>query len=170
QFRHWLPAIQAYLEKKGHVIRIGEPDRRVAYAGQLLGCDYHAATVVESDVDGYLYIGTGDFHPLGVAILVDKPVIIADPERGNARDLKEVRDRILRQRHAAIVRAQDANVFGILVSTKIGQARMDMATGLKALAENHSKQANLFLMDLVAPYLLQGYRLYPCANTPCATL
>src|SRR6266705_445770 len=84
QFRHWLPAIQAHLEKKGHVVRIGEPDRRVAYAGQLLGCDYHTATVVQSDVDGYLYVGTGDFHPLGVAILVDKPVIIADPERGTA--------------------------------------------------------------------------------------
>src|SRR5439155_142643 len=82
QFPGWLPAIQAHLEKKGHVIRIGEPDRRVAYAGQLLGCDYHTATVVEGDVDGYLYIGTGDFHPLGVAILIDKPVIIADPERG----------------------------------------------------------------------------------------
>src|SRR5438093_12440389 len=37
-------------------------------------------------------------YPLGVAILVDKPVIIADPERGTARDLKEVRDHVLRQR------------------------------------------------------------------------
>src|SRR2546425_1137939 len=161
QFRAWLPAIQAHLEEKGHVIRIGEPDRRVAYAGQLLGCDYHTATVVERDVDGYLYVGTGDFHPLGVAILVDKPVIIADPERGTARDLKEVRDRILRKRHAAIVRAQDASVFGIIVSKKIGQARLDMATGLKALAEKHGKQANLFLMDLVGPELLQlGHRSF----------
>jgi 2-(3-amino-3-carboxypropyl)histidine synthase len=167
QFRGWLPAIQEHLEKKGHVIRVGEPDRRVAYAGQLLGCDYHTATVVERDVDGYLYIGTGDFHPLGVAILVDKPVIIADPERGTARDLKDVRDRILRQRHAAIVRARDANVFGIIVSKKIGQARMDMATGLKALAERHGKQANLFLMDLVGPELLQGYRVDAWVNTAC---
>ena len=167
QFRGWLPAIQAHLEKKGHVIRIGEPDRRVAYAGQLLGCDYHTATVVEGDVDGYLYIGTGDFHPLGVAILIDKPVIIADPERGTARDLKEVRDRVLRQRHAAIVRAQDARVFGIIVSKKIGQARMGMATDLKALAEKHGRQANLFLMDLVAPELLQGYRVDAWVNTAC---
>src|SRR2546422_3998144 len=29
QFRHWLPDIQRHLEKKGHVVRIGEPDRRV---------------------------------------------------------------------------------------------------------------------------------------------
>src|SRR6266705_327209 len=167
QYRGWLPRIREYLEAKGHEIRIGDPDLRVAYAGLLLGCDYHTATVIEKDVEGYLYIGTGDFHPLGVAILVDKPVIIADPERGTARDLREVRDRVLRQRHAAIVRAHDASVFGIIVSKKIGQARMDMATGLKALAEKHGKQANLFLMDLVGPELLQGYRVDAWVNTAC---
>ena len=167
QFRHWLPAIKEHLEKKGHAIRIGEPDRRVAYAGQLLGCDYHTATIVEKDVDGYLYIGTGDFHPLGVAILVDKPVIIADPERGTARDLKEVRDHVLRQRHAAIARAHDAAVFGIIVSKKIGQERMDLALGLKALAEKHDRRANIFLMDLVSPEFLEGYRVDAWVNTAC---
>ncbi|HWM51076.1 MAG TPA: diphthamide biosynthesis enzyme Dph2 [Thermoplasmata archaeon] len=167
QFRHWLPAIKEHLEKKGHAIRIGEPDRRVAYAGQLLGCDYHTATIVEKDVDGYLYIGTGDFHPLGVAILVDKPVIVADPERGTARDLKEVRDHVLRQRHAAIARAHDAAVFGIIVSKKIGQERMDLALGLKALAEKHDRRANIFLMDLVSPEFLEGYRVDAWVNTAC---
>src|SRR5438094_1668951 len=167
QFRHCLPDIQQHLEKKGHVVEIGEPDRRVAYAGQLLGCDYHTATIVEKDVDGYLYIGTGDFHPLGVAILVDKPVIIADPERGTARDLREGRDRVPRQRHAAIVRAHDARSFGLRVSKKIGQARIELAAELKALAEKHGKQANLFLMDLVAPELLQGYRVDAWVNTAC---
>src|SRR5438034_2915533 len=168
QFRGWLPAIQAHLEKKGHVIRIGEPDRRVAYAGQLLGCDYHTATVIEKDVDGYLYVGTGDFHRLGVAILVPgKPGIIADPERGEARDLKDVRDRILRQRHAAIARSRDAQTFGILVSKKIGQDRTALATDLKALAEKHDRRATIFLMDLVSPELLMGYRVDAWVNTAC---
>src|SRR3989440_5540985 len=44
QFRGWLPAIQAHLEKKGHVIRIGEPDRRGASPGQLPRWDYHTGT------------------------------------------------------------------------------------------------------------------------------
>lgn len=167
QFRHWLPEIRAHLEKSGHEVRIGEPDRRVAYAAQLLGCDYHTATVIADQVDGYLYIGTGDFHPLGVAILVDKPVIIADPERGTARDLKEVREHILRQRYAAIARAQDASSFGIIISKKIGQARTEMARDLKGLAEKHGKQANLFLMDLVSPDLLEGYRVDAWVNTAC---
>lgn len=167
QYRHWLQKIRDHLEAKGHEVRIGEPDRRVAYAGQLLGCDYHTATVIEEEVDGYLYIGTGDFHPLGVAILVDKPVIIADPERGTARDLAEVRDRILRQRHAAIARSKDAKVFGIIVSRKIGQVRMELANDLKALAEKHGRQANLFLMDLVSPESLEGYRVDAWVNTAC---
>ncbi|HYY49080.1 MAG TPA: diphthamide biosynthesis enzyme Dph2 [Thermoplasmata archaeon] len=167
QFRHWLPAVKERLEKKGHIVRIGQPDRRVAYAGQVLGCDYHTATAIEEDVDGYLYIGTGDFHPLGVAILVDKPVIIADPERGTARDLAEVRDRILRQRSAAIARAKDAEVFGIIVSRKIGQERMGLARDLKGLAEKHDRTAQIFLMDLVAPELLQGYRVDAWVNTAC---
>jgi len=149
------------------VVRIGDPDRRVAYAGQLLGCDYHTATVIEADVDGYLYIGTGDFHPLGVAILVDKPVIIADPERGTARNLAEVKDRILRQRHAAIARARDAAVFGIIVSKKIGQLRMEIARELKTLAEKHGRQASIFLMDLVSPEFLEGYRVDAWVNTAC---
>lgn len=167
QYRHWLPKIREHLEAKGHEVRIGDPDRRVAYAGQLLGCDYHTATVIEKDVDGYLYIGTGDFHPLGVAILVDKPVIIADPERGTARSLAEVKDRVLRQRHAAITRARDAMVFGIIVSKKIGQLRMGLARDLKALAETHGKQANIFLMDLVSPEFLEGYRVDAWVNTAC---
>ncbi len=167
QYRHWLPKIRTHLEEKGHEVRISEPDRRVAYAGQLLGCDYHTATAIERDVDGYLYIGTGDFHPLGVAILVDKPVIIADPERGTARDLREVRDRILRQRHAAIARARDAQTFGIIVSRKIGQVRMDLARDLKRLAEEHGRQASIFLMDLVSPEFLAGYRVDAWVNTAC---
>src|SRR5205807_4744006 len=45
--------------------------------------------------------------------------------------------------------------------------RMELATDLKALAEKHGKQANLFLMDLVAPELLQGYRVDAWVNTAC---
>ena len=167
QFRGWLPQIRAHLEGQGFEVHVGEPDRRVAYAGQLLGCDYHTATVIVDSVDGYMYIGTGDFHPLGVAMLVDKPVVIADPERNEARRLEEVKDRILRQRHGAIARARDAHTFGIIVSKKIGQDRMSLGRDLKAMAEKHGREAEIFLMDLVAPDLLEGYRVEAWVNTAC---
>jgi len=167
QFRGWLPAIKEHLEKAGHEVRIGEPDKRVAYAGQLLGCDYHTAEVVADDVDGFLYVGTGEFHPMGVAFLTDKPIVIADPERGSARTMADLKDRILRQRFAAIARSKDAKTFGIIVSRKIGQVRMEMAQDLKALAEKHGLQANIFLMDLVSPDFLEGYRVDAWVNTAC---
>src|SRR3989442_15924162 len=71
QFRHWLPDIQRHLEKKGHVVRIGEPDRRVGYARQLPGCDHPTATGGGKDAGGYPYIRTGDLPPPGFAILLD---------------------------------------------------------------------------------------------------
>ena len=168
QFREWLPTIQQHLEKKGIEVHVSPPDQRVAYAGQLLGCDYHTATAIAGDVDGYLYVGTGEFHPLGVAMLLpNKPIVIADPERGTARDLGDLRDRILRQRHAAIARAHDAKSFGIIVSKKVGQARMDLARDLKARVEKHGLEASLFLMDLVSPEHLAGYRVDAWVNTAC---
>src|SRR2546421_13115217 len=84
QFRHWLPAIKDHLEKKGHVIRIGEPDRRGADAGQLLGCGYYTAAGVEKGGDGHLFICTRELHPPGGPVPVRKTGVLADPSRGAA--------------------------------------------------------------------------------------
>src|SRR2546428_8318623 len=62
QYRPWLPKIRERLEAKGPLVRIGDPDRRVAYARQLLGRDYPTPTVIEADVDGYLFTCTRGFH------------------------------------------------------------------------------------------------------------
>src|SRR3989442_5716868 len=51
QFRGWLPAIQEHLEKKGHVIRIGEPDQLAPYSAHIPVCYLHHAPVVGSGLD-----------------------------------------------------------------------------------------------------------------------
>src|SRR5256885_13181122 len=40
QFRHWLPDIQEHLEKRGHVVRIGDPDRRGGESWRHLGFEH----------------------------------------------------------------------------------------------------------------------------------
>jgi len=168
QHREWVPHIVEYLQAKGLWPVVSEPDRRVAYAAQILGCDYFTATNIADRVDCFLYVGTGDFHPLGVAIILkDKPVVIADPSTGEARTLAAVKDRVLRQRWAAIVRAQDARVFGILVSRKHGQDRSGLAMELKAKLAAKGREAHLFHMDLVAPELLEGYKVDAWVSTAC---
>ena len=168
QHRDWVPHIVEHLRAKGLEPVVSGPDRRVAYAAQVLGCDYFAATNIAADVDGYLYVGTGDFHPLGVAIIAkDKPVVIADPSTGEARTLEAVKDRVLRQRWGAIVRAQDARTFGIIVSRKVGQDRSGLAAELKRKLVAAGRAALVFYMDAVAPEHLEGYKVDAWVSTAC---
>ena len=167
QFRTWLPNIREYLEERGYKVFIGKGVGRIAYDGQLLGCDYSAARAVEKDVDCFLYVCSGDFHPLAVAMLTPKPVIVADCERGEARRLDEQRDRAMRQRNGAIASAQSAQTFGIVVSTKVGQNRMEMARDLVRLAGKHGKGARVFVMDDVNQAALEGYKVDAWVNTAC---
>src|SRR2546427_954653 len=64
QFRHWLPEIKEHLEQKGHVIRIGEPDRRGAPArGLLRGGHQHGPGGGEGGA-GLPYLVAGERPPL----------------------------------------------------------------------------------------------------------
>jgi 2-(3-amino-3-carboxypropyl)histidine synthase len=163
----WLRDFQAHLESQGKEVVIGKPDGRVAYAGQLLGCDVHTARVVEDRVDTFLYVGTGDFHPLGVALATKKRVIVADPFTGDVRDMGDLKERVLRQRFAAIALAREARTFGIIVSKKIGQYRMALAMEAKRLLEDQGRKAYILLMDFVGPDFLKGYRVDAFVNTAC---
>ncbi len=167
QFRSWLPAVKERLEREGHQVFIGKKSGRIAYDGQLIGCDYTVARSVEKDVDCFLFFGSGKFHPLAVALLTTKPVVVADYERGEARRLDKERDRALRQRHGAIAKAQSAQVFGIIVSTKMGQNRMGLAKGLLEKARKHGKAARILVMDNVSQDALEGYRVDAWVNTAC---
>ncbi len=167
QHQPWLPEIAAYLTAHGKAVEVGGADGRTAYAGQLLGCDVHPARDLEGRVDTFLYVGTGDFHPLGVALSTDTPVIVADPFTEDVRDLAELKDRVLRVRHAAIVLAQEADTFGIIVSRKVGQYRMALARKTKELLASQGRKGHLLLMDTVSPELLQGYKVDAFVNTAC---
>ncbi len=121
-------------------------------------------------MDLYLYIGGGDFHPLGVAIATGKPVIAADPRLGEVRDMAEKADRVLRQRHAAITLASEAQRFGIVASTKIGQDRRTLAASLKRACEDAGREAVLFVTDAVAPEALDAFDVDVWVNTACPRL
>lgn len=137
--------------------RTAEGKGRIALAGQVLGCNYTAGRRIE-DADSYLFLGSGDFHPLGLAMALDEPTVVLDIERGEVRELSDLTDRILRQRHAAIAAAEDADRWGLVVSTKAGQHRPDQARLLKDKAADHGLDAQILVLDTVSPELLSQYR------------
>ncbi|TGC11017.1 diphthamide biosynthesis enzyme Dph2 [Methanolobus halotolerans] len=166
QHVHKLEDACSILERGGKECMIGTGDSKIAYPGQVLGCNFSAAR--DGECDEYLYIGSGEFHPLGVSLSTGKRVLVADPFINEVREVDP--SRILRQRSAVIAKSLDANIFGIIVSSKPGQERFELAEGLKTLALNHQKQAHILSMDLVTPDQLLQFKVDAFVNTACPRL
>ncbi len=162
QHVHKLDEVCTLLEEHGKECVVGKGDKRVAYPGQVLGCNFTAARI---ECDELLYIGSGIFHPLGAAVTTGKRVIAADPYLNQAAEVAP--DKFLRKRGGYIAKAMEAEIFGIIVSSKRGQNRMELAMRLKSLAEKHGKKVFIIEMDLVTPEQLLAFRADAYVNTAC---
>ena len=170
QHVHQLSTLKEWLEGRGRTAVIGRGDRRVKNAGQVLGCNVTAASSIKDEVDQFLYLGSGDFHPLAVSLATGKPVIVMDPLMQEIRDVEQLKDRILRQRHGAIALASEARSFGIIVSSKPGQQRKALADKLKAMLLSKRRKAFLIVMDNVTPDQLVAFQLDAFVSTACPRL
>jgi 2-(3-amino-3-carboxypropyl)histidine synthase len=131
-------------------------DKRTALRGQLLGCNVIAA--VKCDVDEFIFIGSDDFHPLALALETEKRITAADPYTNTVRTLSEAKGRILKQRWAAIGRAKEAKSFGIVVSTKAGQMRFNLAKKVLDQLQAHGKQGFVIQNKQISPETLLYFR------------
>jgi 2-(3-amino-3-carboxypropyl)histidine synthase len=144
------------------VIRKG--DNRIYSPGQILGCNFSAATKIVDDVDTYLFIGSGTFHPLGLLLSTKKPVISCDPYTNEVKfkELEDFKDKILRQRFGAIARSKDAKVFGIVVSIKSGQYRFKEAEKIKNLIESKNKKSYILIANFFSASFLESFKDIDC--------
>ncbi|WP_323737024.1 diphthamide biosynthesis enzyme Dph2 [Methanosphaera sp. ISO3-F5] len=133
--------------------------------GQVLGCNF--TSIKNLDVDVVIYVGSGDFHALGVKLFTNKKVVVADPFIGKSRDIEEFADKIIRVRFARITKAGDAKSFGIIMSSKKGQLRFDLALKLKEMIRQQGYEAQILNMDYISPDLLLPYNLDAFVMTAC---
>ena len=72
----------------------------------MLGCNYSGD---DPSIGHYLFLGSGDFHPIGLVLHTGKPLAMLDPYTGDAEEMSLQRiERILRQRFGLIMSVQDA--------------------------------------------------------------
>lgn len=165
QHLHKLSDAEAILRRHGLEPVVDRGDQRISAPGQVLGCNYTAA---DKDADSYLYVGSGTFHPLGLALNTEKPIVCADPYSGEVRTMEQERARFLKQRYGAIAAARDARAFGVLASSKQGQLRWNMAKALKQRIERRGRDAYLILLRQFAPEYLVNFRhLDAFVSTAC---
>ncbi|MFB6095320.1 MAG: diphthamide biosynthesis enzyme Dph2 [Halodesulfurarchaeum sp.] len=151
--------MRTFLEERGFTVHTRRGDERLTLEGQVLGCNYASADV---DADQILYVGGGKFHPVGLAMEhPDKRVIVADPVNNVVTEAET--DEFLRQRYGAIHRAMDADNWGVIVSTKIGQRRWEVAEEIVEADDD----AYLITLDEVTPDRLQAFGFDAYVNTAC---
>ncbi|MGE4274770.1 MAG: diphthamide biosynthesis enzyme Dph2 [Candidatus Methanomethylophilaceae archaeon] len=167
QYLPMLLQAEDFLVRHGRQVFIGEGDGRIAHPGQVLGCNRSAAESVEASVDGFLFIGEGDFHPLAVSLGTDRPVLVLNPLDGSLRTLEDKKERILRRRFASIQSAMDARSFLVIVSSKRGQDRFPMAEQALRDIRAAGKEAMMLVIEEVSPDRLMHYPVDAYVNTAC---
>jgi 2-(3-amino-3-carboxypropyl)histidine synthase len=170
QHLHMMGAMSDFLDSKGMKPLVGKGDGRMFAEGQVLGCNASAARAVSAEANSFLFVGTGMFHPLAIALVTPKPVISADPVTGQVTDVADARDRMLRRRHAAIERARQARRVGIILSLKAGQRRLAPAIALRSALSAAGLDAVLVELDTVTPDRLLALGMDAWVSTACPRL
>ncbi|MDP3563738.1 MAG: diphthamide biosynthesis enzyme Dph2 [Methanoregula sp.] len=162
QHVHLIPVMESFLREKGIDVRVADGGTRAPNRGQVLGCSFEAAR--STHAPEILFVGTGVFHPIGIALSTGARVVALDPLTGIAQEVSG--DTLLRKRFAVMEKARGAKSIGIIVSSKSGQERMALAERLSAL----SPKAVIITMREVSPdeLLNLGFACY--VNTACPRL
>ncbi len=158
-----------FLEKKGKYAHTGTPTK-AKHPGQILGCDYSSATCLESMVDCFLFLGTGRFHPVGLATHVKKPVLFLDFETGKLENMEKEKEKTQIIRMMRIEKAKELTNFGILVSTKPGQLNLKTAEKIKGRLEKSGRNAWIIIMDEIRPEKMLGMKLDCLVDCACPRL
>jgi len=167
QYIGLIPKAKEILESVGKEVFVGEGDRRVFYPGQVLGCNFSTASSVNGEVDAFLYLGEGDFHPIAAAFGAKKEMLIINPLTGEIGSVDEVRDRMLRKRFAVIEAAKTAESFLVIVCTKTGQNRAAAADLMIERIKGQGKKAYKLLISEIGPDALLPFRVDAYINTAC---
>ena len=141
QHLHLLNEMKDFLEDNGKEVVLGSS--KSTKKGQVLGCNF--SSIKNLDAEAYLFVGSGNFHPLGIYLFTKSPVIALDPYNSEIREIEEYADRILRIRFARIVKAKE------------GQYRMELAFNIKKQLTDNNMEGFIRMLDNVNPDALLPY-------------
>lgn len=113
---------------------------------RVLGCSATSAQIHQNRVNAYLYIGTGDFHPIEVGLRTKKPVYIFSPISKELKllDPKKL-EAIEKRKKSAYMAFLTKNNIGILVTTKSGQNNIQTAWQLKDYIKEKFPEKNVYI-------------------------
>ncbi|MFC1768884.1 diphthamide synthesis protein [Nanoarchaeota archaeon] len=154
QQRKFIAELNEFLEKGGKKVFLGKGNQK--YEGQVLGCDVSSINTLLKEVDCFLFFGTGQFHPIAIALKTTKSIFSLNPESGElSRGFHNEALKVKRQMKGKYVKFLSANNVGILVSIKPGQYNLN---GLNFLKDKFpDKKYYTFIFDNLDVYQTENF-------------
>ncbi|MDD5253766.1 MAG: diphthamide synthesis protein [Candidatus Nanoarchaeia archaeon] len=153
QFLNKLPEAKKYLKKS-------------VIAGQVLGCNASLCKKIKNKVDCFLYIGSGEFHPIRIAVETNKPIYIANPITNEFSKLDaSVVETNIRMKRAKLSRFYSAEKIGVIFSLKPGQNKLNE---LHKILNRIKKESYIFIADNINPGEFENFQdIELWINTAC---
>ncbi len=161
QYLDYLNEAKKYLEEQGKEVEI---------AGQIIGCNAYNAIKIKNKVDCYVFIGSGEFHPLELvdSTKVSNIYFVNPTTKVVSKFGKEDLEKLEKKRQGKIKKYLMADKIGILVSSKPGQEKLKKAL---EFAESCKKEAYVFLDNEIDINRLEDFNdIKMWVNTACPRL
>ncbi len=176
QFCNALEKVKEQLQDANITIITSQPDR-THIKSQLLGCDnYHSSLNLApkelQEIDAYLYVGDGKFHPLALMHAQKdssaiKEVICNDPLRNEmtVMALDDIK-KSLRRYKGSLLKFLSAKNIGVLITVKPGQEHLKPAFFLEKRFPE--KKFYYFIDDTISFNQLENFPFIEVwVNTAC---
>ena len=135
-------------------------------AGQVLGCNASEAEKISDQIDAWLFVGSGIFHPIQVALKTNKDVWLWNPDGNELTKLDpKIAEQFRKRKQGELNKFLHAKTVGIIVSTKIGQKNLMRALELQ---KNKDKDYYIFACDELPMSQLENFNFIDFwVNTAC---
>ncbi|PIU21184.1 MAG: diphthamide biosynthesis enzyme Dph2 [Candidatus Diapherotrites archaeon CG08_land_8_20_14_0_20_34_12] len=163
QYMPYLQKIRQLLEKENIKVNVGKTG--LLKDGQILGCNINSL-LFDSKTQLLVLFSDGQFHAKFAALVSKKKVIQVDLINAKIEEIKPD-EKLVKKRIAAIMQAEKAESFGILICTKEGQFNIEKAIEIKKMVESKGKKAYLFTGDLLLPEYFLGINVDCFVSTAC---
>jgi len=166
QHRHDIENIKKFYEDNGKKIIFSEKKGLVEYEGHIVGCQYRGLQTIEKEVDCFVIIGN-NFHSMGAALSVNKPVILIDVYNDEVRSMEGLKNKILKQRIISIEKLKEAKNVGIIIEIKPGQKFGTPKLLIDKLKEQGKNPILITMNELTPDKLMNFYNIDAFIELAC---